>query len=62
MGDMLLQSDPLIMDHQADTPFFTESPHSYDDLRARTVMVSTMQSYINWLLPVPIISMMYVQN
>lgn len=50
MGDMLLQSDPLIMDHQADTPFFTESPHSYDDLRARTVMQQYTQDMDGFMI------------
>ncbi|KAG8255063.1 MBT domain-containing protein 1 [Homalodisca vitripennis] len=36
MGDMLLPSDPMMLDHQSDPSYFTEPQHSLDDLRSRT--------------------------
>lgn len=42
MGDMLLQSDPMMLDHQADTSYFSEPQPSLDDLRARSALVSAL--------------------
>lgn len=45
MGDMLLQSDPMMLDHQADTSYFSEPQPSLDDLRARSALVSALHTY-----------------
>lgn len=39
MGDMLLQSDPMMMDHQGDSQYFSEPQQPLDDIRSRSALV-----------------------
>ena len=55
MGDMMVHGEPqheLLMDpRQADSPFFTHSSHSFEDIRNHQIAPTTMVRYMPTQFP-----------